>query len=110
MVCFIFSSSKGKKLADGAAIGISPLLDNHMKETLVGIARSRSIKYQTEVMGGATGTNADNIVISRAGVPTALISIPLRYMHSAGEVISLEDMRQASMLVSGYIERGGDNE
>ena len=104
------SSSKGKKLGQGAAIGISPLLDNHMKESLVGIARSRSLDYQTEVMSGGTGTNADDIVMSRSGVATALLSIPLRYMHSASEVVSLEDMKSASALVSGYIERGGDNE
>lgn len=103
------SGAKGKKLGDGVAIGIAPCLANHTKETLIGIARSRSISYQTEVMGGRTGTNADSIVTSRCGVPTALLSLPLRYMHSAGEIVSLDDMCSARDLVLGYLERGGTN-
>ena len=102
------NSEKGKKVGGGPAVGMSPILDSHMTQTIVTSARSRGIPYQTEVMNGRTGTNADKIVVSRAGVPTALISIPLRYMHSAGEVVSLEDMRACRQLVLSYIEyRGG---
>lgn len=102
------NSEKGKKLGDGAAIGMSPILDSHITQTLITSARSRGIPYQLEIMNGKTGTNADGIVTTRAGVPTALISIPLRYMHSAGEVVSLEDMKTASQLVLNYVEyRGG---
>ncbi len=102
------NSEKGKKLGDGAAIGMSPILDSHITQSLITSARSRGISYQLEIMNGRTGTNADKIVITRAGVPTALISIPLRYMHSAGEVLSLEDMKTAEQLVLNYIEyRGG---
>lgn len=102
------SSEKGKKLGGGCAVGMSPILDSHITQALVAIARSRGIPYEVEVMNGRTGTNADKIVVSRSGVPSALISIPLRYMHSAGEVVSLEDMKTASQLVLSYIEyRGG---
>ena len=102
------NSEKGKKLGDGAAIGMSPILDSHITQSLITSARSRGISYQLEVMNGRTGTNADSIVTTRAGVPTALISIPLRYMHSAGEVVSLDDMKTAEQLVLNYVEyRGG---
>lgn len=102
------SKSKGKELGGGPAIGISPVLDTHLGETLVGISRTRGIPFQREVMNGRTYTNADNILTSRTGVPTALLSLPLRYMHSAAEVVSLEDMKYMSHMIISYIEyRGG---
>lgn len=106
------SKAKGKELGGGPAIGISPVLDSHMSQTLIGIARSRSIGYQTEVISGRTGTNADSIVVTRTGVPTALLSIPLRYMHSAGEIVSLNDLNAASHILVNYLEHrgGGFNE
>lgn len=102
------SKSKGRNLGSGVAVGMSPILDTHLTEKIIGIAKSRSIPYTLEVMSGRTGTNCDNIVTSRNGVPTVLMSIPLRYMHSATEVVSLEDLRSASRLLLSHIEyRGG---
>ena len=70
--------------------------------------RQRAIDYQIEVISGRTGTNADEVITSGDGVPAAIISIPLRYMHSAGEVVSLEDMQSTMRLLLGYItQRGG---
>jgi len=101
-------NSKAKPLASGAVIGIAPILDTHITENLIGTARARALPYTTEVVGSRTGTNADNIVTAKTGVRTALLSLPLRYMHSAGEVVSLEDMRTLSRLVLSHIEyRGG---
>lgn len=102
-------ASKAKELGKGGAIGVSPILDTDMTETLTNMARLRNIPYQTEVMSGRTGTNADSIVTSRAGVPTALLSIPLRYMHSAGEIVSLYDMKAVSNLLLGYLQYRGGN-
>lgn len=102
------NKAKGKELGCGPAIAKGPILDNNMSETLVGVARSRAIDYQIEVLSRATGTNADGIISSGCGVPTAVVSIPLRYMHSAGEIVSLEDMHNTVRLLLGYItQRGG---
>ena len=105
-------STKGKKLGDGVAIGISPMLESSMSDTLKGMATSHAIPYQLEIMNGRTGTNADKIITTRSGVPTALLSIPLRYMHSAGEVVSLDDMKSTARLLLCYLEYkgGGINE
>ncbi len=105
-------SSKGKELGGGVAIGMSPILDSHITQSLIGSARSRGINYQLEIMNGRTGTNADKIVVSRTGVPTTLLSIPLRYMHSAAEVVSLDDMKSTAQLLLNYVEHrgGGVNE
>ena len=70
------------KLSGGAMIGMSPILDKTISKKLVSIAQENSLPYQTEVMGGRTGTNGDVISVSKSGVKTALVSIPLRNMHS----------------------------
>lgn len=102
------NKQKGKDLGSGAAIGVSPMLDTHNTEKMIDTAKARNIPYTLEIMNGRTGTNADGIVISRDGVPTTLVSIPLRYMHSPSEVVCLEDMQSVSRLVMSYIEyRGG---
>lgn len=102
------NSEKGKKLGDGPAIGMSPILDSHMTQAFITSCRSRAIPYQLEVMNGRTGTNSDKIVVTRSGVRTALLSIPLRYMHSAGEIVSLDDMHTCMQILINYIEhRGG---
>lgn len=104
------NEQKGKELSKGVAIGVSPILDSHITQSLIGSARSRGLSYQLEIMGGRTGTNADKIVTMREGIPTVLLSIPLRYMHSAGEVVSLDDMKTTAQLLINYIEyRGGVN-
>lgn len=101
------SKIKGKQLGEGPCIAISPILDNHITESLSGICRMNAIPYQIEVVSGRTGTNADSIVATRSGVPSALISLPLRYMHSAGEIVSLKDMKKTVLLLLGFIDRRG---
>ena len=54
-------------------------------------------------MPGRTGTNADGINISRGGVKTALLSIPLRSMHTAVEVIDTADVENTAKLLAAYI-------
>lgn len=96
------------KLGQGVMIGISPVLDRGLTAQLFALARERMIAYQSEAMGGNTYTNADGIVPLCGGIPTALLSIPLRYMHTPQEVISLGDMVSVRTLLLAYLgkERG----
>ena len=72
------------------------------------IAEKENISNQPEVMGGKTGTNCDEIQTAGAGVKTALLSIPLRNMHTAAEVCDLADIESTARLMAEYIkERGG---
>lgn len=80
-----------------------PYIDREMKDKLVHIAKDEEIPYQMEVMGGSTGTNADAIGTTQSGVRTALISIPLRYMHTPVEVVDLEDIERVAKLMASYI-------
>lgn len=91
------------KLGGGPMIGFAPILNRTMGEKLVGIAEREKISYKRDIMGGSTGTNSDEIAVTGAGVPTALISIPLRYMHTPVEVIDLQDVENTAKLLALYI-------
>ena len=97
------------ELSNGAMIGFSPILDKTMSRMLVDVAKRDSIPYQTEIMSGKTGTNADVISISESGVKTALISIPEKYMHQPVEVVDINDIEAVKELIVAYIkERVGE--
>ncbi len=97
------SAEKYAALGKGAMIGYAPSLDYAMSKSLEEIAKKENIHYQLEVMGGKTGTNCDEIQVSGRGVKTALISVPLRNMHTACEVCDLEDIESTARLMAEYI-------
>lgn len=92
-------SYKTAKLGSGAMIGVSPILSRDIYKTLLNLAEKNSIPYTHEVMGAKTGTNADVISISKSGIPTGLVSIPLKNMHTSVEVVSLDDINSVSSLL-----------
>lgn len=94
---------KTGKLGGGVMIGIAPTLDSEISNKLIEIARAKNIKYQTEVMGGHTSTNADKISVSGKGVKTGLLSVPLRNMHSAVEVLEIDDIEAVARLMAEYV-------
>lgn len=94
------------KLGKGVMIGISPILSGY--DNLVELAKEKEIPYQYEVMGGATGTDADRVTVSLMGVPTMLLSIPQRYMHSPVEVVDVRDVAATGDLMAAYIEQFDD--
>lgn len=98
---------KSSELASGPMIGISPSLSSEVYTKLINIAKSQKIKYTVEPMGGRTGTNADYISVSRSGVRTGLISIPIRYMHTPVEVVDVGDIKNSAQLIVKYILSGG---
>ena len=89
----------GPVIARGA--NISPVVERMLIEA----AEAEGIPYQLEAAPGGTGTDANAIQLTRAGVATGLVSIPLRYMHTAAEVLSLEDLANVSRLLAAFIRR-----
>lgn len=87
----------GPVLARGSAV--NPLV----QARLAGIARGNGIAYAVEATPRGTGTDADAIAPSRNGVPTGVVSVPNRYMHSPNEVISLDDLDDAARLISLFV-------
>ena len=100
------SANECGTLGGGAMIGMSPVLDKAIYKNLVSVAKKNNLSYQTEVMGGKTGTNGDVVSISKSGVKTGLVSIPLRNMHSDVEIIDLKDIQNVCDLLENYILGG----
>lgn len=90
---------KGPVIARGA--NINPVLFDLIMET----ARNEGIDVQVLGVPRATGTDANVMQLSRAGVATALIGIPLRYMHTPVEVLSLADLEAAVKLLTAVVGR-----
>lgn len=103
------AETEAGKLGEGAMICISPSLSQKMSEELIAVANENGIKYQTEICPSQTGTNADVISVSKAGIKTGLVSIPLRNMHTQAEVADLEDIEAVAQVIAGYIIRKGEN-
>lgn len=96
-------------LGSGPMIGFGPVLNRHMSKKLVSLAEEKKIPYTREVMAGRTGTNADEIQISRQGVAVATVSLPLRYMHTPVEAVDLRDMEHCAQLIADYILSLGED-
>lgn len=106
-VCPDVSEAEGGIMGGGAMIGISPVLDGRLSQSLIKIAKENKIPYQTEVMGARTSTDADVISLTRGGIRTALISIPLKNMHTAAETVDVKDIVSVCDITEKYILSGG---
>jgi endoglucanase len=71
-----------------------------MAELAVQTAITEGIPYQLEAANGRTATDADAVSLTRSGVPTCVISVPNRYMHSPSEVVDLGDLEATAALVA----------
>jgi endoglucanase len=89
-------------LGKGPVIYRGPNMNPRVVERLMETAKANEIPYQLAASGRATGTDANPIQISRAGVAAGLVSIPNRYMHSAVEMISLDDIDRAADLLAEF--------
>ena len=91
------------KFGGGAAIARGPNMNRSLTEDIIRCAKAKEIPYQLEVISGCSGTNAWVIQISRDGVATALISIPVKYMHSPVETLNMADAQSAVDILVAYI-------
>lgn len=91
------------KLGGGPVIDRGPIVNPRVFDRLVATAAAAEIPVQITAHGRSTGTDANAIQISRAGVATGLVSIPNRYMHSAVETIALDDIDRAADLLAAFV-------
>ncbi|MDR1260397.1 MAG: hypothetical protein LBJ83_01605 [Oscillospiraceae bacterium] len=89
------------QLGKGPALGISPGLNEKLKNLLAKQAENHNIPFQLEVCGGKTSTNADNLMNHKKPM---LISIPLKYMHSPVSCVNLKDIEATGFLVAKFIQ------
>ena len=90
-------------LGGGAFIGFAPILDRSISKGFVNTAKRKNIPYSVEVMGGRTGTNADEIVTAKLGTKTVTISPPIRNMHTTVEIVNGDDLENCARLIAEYI-------
>lgn len=98
------SKEKTFPLGDGPVVGIGPNCTRWMSDRFLRLAKELEIPSQMEVMSGHSGTNAWPMQISREGVATAVLSLPLRYMHTPVEVCSRKDLEETARLLAAFVK------
>lgn len=99
------------KLGAGPTVARGPNINPVVGDLLLRTARERKLPHQVEPCPRGTGTDANAIQITRAGVAAGLVSIPSRYMHTPVEVVSLGDLENAAKLLAqtvAQIDEGTD--
>jgi len=92
-------------LGKGPAVGRGASIHPGVFEGLMEAADGEGISIQVEPVGGSTATDLDAVRVTRAGVPGAVVSIPLRHMHSPNELLDPDDMEACAALIAAYARR-----
>lgn len=96
-------------LGGGPAIGRSGINHPVVAEALRASASAIGLPIQFEALGGKTGTDADAFFEMAGGVPTGLVSVPSRYMHTPVEVVDLDDLDATASLLASFADLAGDH-
>lgn len=91
------------ELGKGPVLCINPLIVKSMNAKMKTCAEKSDIAYQIETGSGMTCTDADQIHFANEGIPTVLVSIPLRYMHSPAEVADEKDVEGCIELITEFL-------
>jgi putative aminopeptidase FrvX len=92
------------KLGSGPVIARGTTLHPQMFELLYEAGEAEEIPFTVESLGRRTGTDADAVHLSRSGIPTGLVSVPSRYMHSPVEMVSTADADAAARLIAAFAQ------
>lgn len=92
------------KLGSGTVLSLGPNIHPYLVKIAQQAAMQQQIKYNLDVDGGDTGTDAWEIQIVKNGIPTLLLSIPLRYMHTTVETLSYKDVTATGELLAATLK------
>ena len=98
------------KIGKGPVITYAPAVQNNLREKIISIAEKNKIPYQRLASSRYTGTDTDAFAYSNGGVPSALISLPLRYMHTTVEMVQKEDVENVIRLIYETLKNIKSNE
>jgi putative aminopeptidase FrvX len=93
------------KFGSGPVLTRGSTLDPQVFELLHAAGEDAGIPFTVSASARYTGTDADAVHISRAGIPTAVVSVPLRYMHSPVEMVQLDDVDNSAKLIAAFAQR-----
>ena len=87
------------EIGKGPVISYAPAVQNNLRERILETAEKKNIPFQRLASSRYTGTDTDAFAYSNGGVASALISLPLRYMHTTVEMIHRQDMENVIKLM-----------
>ena len=87
------------EMGGGPVVSYAPAVQNKLRECILGAAEKNDIPFQRLASSRFTGTDTDAFAYSNGGVPSALISLPLRYMHTTVEMVHKEDVENVIRLM-----------
>lgn len=87
------------KIGDGPVVSYAPAVQNKLRELIIDTAEEKKIPFQRHASSRFTGTDTDAFAYSNGGVPSALISLPLRYMHTTVEMVHRDDVENVINLI-----------
>lgn len=94
------------KLSGGTAVSYSATTSRRLSDALCRTAEKHKLRFQRVSEANYTGTDAHNIQIALDGIPSVVLSLPLRNMHTACEIISLDDVENTAELIATFIKDG----
>ena len=98
------------KMGRGPVIAYAPATQNKLREMIVDTAEAHKIPFQRNASSRATGTDTDAFAYSNGGVASALISLPLRYMHTTVEMVHRDDVENVIKLIYESLLKIENNE
>lgn len=88
-----------QKCGDGPVVFFAPTIHHKIRELVIETAKTKKIPFQRAAASRSTGTDADAFAHANGGIPTALISLPLRYMHTTVEMVRKDDVANVIQLI-----------
>ena len=101
------NSENAFEIGSGTVISLGPNIHPELSKRLIELAERQEIPHELDVDGDDTGTDAWAIQVARDGIPTALLSIPLKYMHTSVETLDIADVEATSALILAFIKEYG---
>lgn len=90
-------------IGEGAAVALGANIHPKLYDKIIDVAKQYEIKYQINPIAARTGTDAWAIQVARDGIPTALLSLPIKNMHSPVETLDLRDIERTGRLLAQFI-------
>jgi putative aminopeptidase FrvX len=97
------------KCGDGPVLFYGPSVQNNLLDLVIKAAESNNIPFQRGAASRATGTDTDAFAFATGGVASALVSLPLRYMHTTVESVSKDDVKNVINLIYNLLQSIEDN-
>ena len=93
------------EIGKGPVIGVGSVNNKHLTKNLISVAKDNAIPYQMSANPIWSGTDADELLFMSGGmVPTIIVSVPLRYMHTQNEMFSITDVKNTIKLLTKFCE------